>query len=104
MKKQKTAQPSAAALRRKATVACDAGRLREAERWLGEANVVCMDTDDRLLEAQIARDLGLVLSRQQRSAEARAALSLARELFQNIGATLDLEYVEKQLCGMALSG
>jgi hypothetical protein len=104
MKQQMTAQPSAESLRLKASRASEAGRLREAERWLGDANVICMDTEDRLLEAQIARDLGLVLSRQQRSAEARAALSLARELFQNIGAKLDLEYVEKQLCGMALRG
>jgi tetratricopeptide (TPR) repeat protein len=90
----------AEALRLKAMAAREGGRLSDAERFLGEANAICVDVEDRLLEAQIARDLGDVMRRQARLLEARAALSRARELFDRIGAALELTMVDQELASL----
>ena len=102
--RQRRSRPrEAEALRLNAVVAREGGKLAEAERLLGEARAICAETDDKLLEAQVHRDLGSVNYLQGRLVEARAALSRARALFQRIGAQLELQVTDEALARIAVT-
>ena len=91
----------AEALRLNAVVAREKGKLVDAERLLGEAKAICTETEDKLLEAQVHRDLGSVIYLQGRAVEAKAALSRARTLFLRIGAPVELAATDQLLASIA---
>lgn len=87
----------AEALRLKGMAAREQGRLDDAERDLTTAALLATEVEDRLLEAQVARELGELFRTAGRASEARAALSRALDVFQRIGASLDARRTETLL-------
>lgn len=75
------------------------GLLDEAERTLLRAAVLSSDCQDRLLEAQVSRELGETYEAAGRYTESRAAFAQALDLFRHVGAARDCAALETRMDG-----
>lgn len=85
------------ALRWKGHALSEAGRHADADRVLREALRIARRTHVKLLEAEAARDLGLLSSAKRDVPGARKWLSLALDLFEAMGAQRDAIEVRDDL-------
>jgi len=79
------------------------GDYRYAERDLLAAAALAVECQDRLLEAEVIRELGTLYQRQRNVEQARDAYERSLALFQELGAALDSSNVEGRLSTLALS-
>lgn len=77
------------------------GLLRQAESRLLQARELARIADARLIEAEVARDLGRVYAESGRRDEAHAALTDALHTFADIGAEADRQATERELAALA---
>lgn len=87
----------AEALRLSGMAARERGDLKTAEKELLKAGLLATESEDRLLEAEVARETGKLFGIAGRHADARASLAHALDLFGRIGAALDIEDVQQLL-------
>jgi len=73
------------------------GQLDMAERELLRASVLAAECQDRLLEAQLSRELGEVYEAAGRYSESRAAFAHALDVFRQLGATHETRTLEQRL-------
>ncbi|HEY8258147.1 MAG TPA: tetratricopeptide repeat protein [Gemmatimonadales bacterium] len=79
------------------------GLLRQAETRLLRARELARIADARLIEAEVARDLGRVYAESGRPVQARAALKDAVRTFSELGAAGDMVATEHELELLALA-
>lgn len=73
------------------------GLLRQAEARLLRARELARTADARLIEAEVARDLGRVYAESGRPTQARAAFRDAARTFSELGASGDMVATEHEL-------
>jgi tetratricopeptide (TPR) repeat protein len=95
------AQREAEALKFMGVIAREEGSLADAQREFDEAEALARAADDRLLMAEVAKETGELYRRQNRIDLARIAWSRALDLFQAMGARLDLRDTEERLRALA---
>jgi tetratricopeptide (TPR) repeat protein len=76
------------------------GLLRQAESRLMRARELARIADARLIEAEVARDLGRVYAESGRLGEAHDAFAEAMQTFRELGAEADRESTERELAGL----
>ena len=72
-----------------------------ARELLTEAASLARQCDDRLLMAEVARELGELLYRDGEQEEARISWARAMDLFQSLGARLDYQEMQGRLSALA---
>ena len=77
------------------------GLLRQAESRLMRARELARIADARLIEAEVARDLGRVYAESGRLGEAHDAFTEAVQTFEEMGAEADGESTRRELAGLA---
>jgi tetratricopeptide (TPR) repeat protein len=82
-------QREAETLKFQGVIARESEAHDEAQRLLTEAEALAIECDDRLLMAEVARELGDLQHRLGRRDEARIAYARALDLFQAMGARRD---------------
>jgi Tfp pilus assembly protein PilF len=93
----------AEALRFSGMAARERGAFDSAESDLLEAHTLACDVDDKLLQAHVTKELGVLYTRLYRRSEARAALLRSLELFSTLGASLE-EAAVQDLLEVAAAG
>jgi tetratricopeptide (TPR) repeat protein len=76
------------------------GLLRQAESRLLRARELARIADARLIEAEVARDLGRVYAESGRLEQAQAAFREAADTFAELGAAADTVATEQELAGL----
>jgi tetratricopeptide (TPR) repeat protein len=80
------------------------GLLRQAESRLLRARELARIADARLIEAEVARDLGRVYAESGRLDQAQAAFKEAAETFAELGAAADTAATERELASLGAGG
>lgn len=87
----------AEALKFRAVVERERDDVALAERDLREADHLATQGEDRLLQAEVAREIGDLFLQTGRADDARASFFRALDLFRGVGASLDARDVETRL-------
>jgi tetratricopeptide (TPR) repeat protein len=87
----------AEALKFLGAIARERGAFDDANRLLEEAAGLASECDDRLLMAEVAREIGELCVRREQRDQARVAFCRALDLFRAVGARLDGQRLEERM-------